>query len=160
MQLKKFNHSFLVDVPVEQAWDFYTDLHHLKVITPKKLDLKIIKSSGKKITMGQTASFSSKMITRITWKTKITFCKPYRYVDEMSNSLFNRWRHIHVFEKINENQTRIDDEIEFELQYGFVGRMFEGYALARLKKIFAHRQQATIRALGECGIQDGLGIQK
>ena len=149
MQLKKFNHSFLVDVPVEKAWDFYTDLHHLQVITPKKLDLRIVESSGKKITMGQIATFSSKIATRITWKTKITFCKPYRYVDEMSNSLFNRWKHTHVFYKINEKQTRITDEIEFELQYGFVGRMFEWYALARLKKIFVHRQQATIRSLTE-----------
>ena len=149
MQLKKFNHSFLVNAPVEKVWDFYTDLHHLQVITPKKLDLRIIESSGKKIIMGQTASFSSKIVTRITWKTKITFCKPYRYVDEMSNLLFKHWRHTHVFDKISENQTRVTDEIEFELQYGFVGRMFERYALARLQKIFAHRQQATIKALVE-----------
>ncbi len=149
MQLKKFNHSFLVDAPVENAWSFYTDLNHLQVITPKKLDLRIMESSGKKIIMGQTASFSSKIITRITWKTKITFCKPYRYVDEMNNSLFKYWKHTHVFDKINENQTRITDEIDFELQYGFVGRMFEGYALQKLKKIFAHRQQATIKALKE-----------
>ena len=110
MWLKKFNHSFLVDASVEEAWDFYTDLHHLEVITPKKLDLKIIESSGKKITMGQTASFSSKIITRITWKTKITFCKPYRYVDEMSNSLFKRWKHTHVFDKINEICDRERDD--------------------------------------------------
>ncbi len=127
--------------------DFYTDLHHLQVITPKKLDLRIIESSGKRITMGQTASFSSKIITRITWKTRITLCKPYRYVDEMSNALFKRWKHTHVFEKISENQTRVADEIEFELQYGLVGMLFEWYTLARLKKIFAHRQQATINVL-------------
>ena len=147
--MKKFNHSFLVDVPIETAWDFYTDLHHLQVITPKKLDLRIIESSSKKITMGQTASFSSKIITRVTWKTKITFCKPYKYVDEMSNALFKHWRHTHVFDKINKNQTRVTDEIEFELQYGIVGRMFDWYALAKLKKIFAHRQQATIQALND-----------
>jgi ligand-binding SRPBCC domain-containing protein len=147
--LKKFKHSFLVDTSVNKAWDFYTDLHHLQVITPKKLDLRIIESSGKKITLGQTASFSSKIITRITWKTKITFCEPYRYVDEMSNSLFKRWKHTHVFHKINENQTRIDDEVEFVLQYGVIGRMFEWYAMDKLKTIFAHRQQATINALRE-----------
>ena len=39
------------------------------------------------------------------------------------------------------------DEIEFELQYGFIGKMFERYALDKLKKIFAHRQQATIEYL-------------
>lgn len=83
----------------------------------------------------------------MTWKTKITACKPYTYVDEMSNSLFKCWKHTHVFHKINENQTKITDEIKFELQYGFIGKMFEWYALDKLKKIFSHRQQATIEAL-------------
>jgi len=145
--LKTFHHSFVVDVPIDKVWDFYTDLHHLEIITPKKLDFKIIESSSNKITLGQTAYFSSKLLTRITWKTKITVCKPYTYVDEMSNALFKCWRHTHVFHKINENQTKVTDEIEFELQYGFIGKMFGWYALDKLKKIFAHRQQATINAL-------------
>ncbi len=72
---------------------------------------------------------------------------PYTYVDEMSNTIFKRWKYSHVFHKINENQTKITDEIEFELQYGFIGKMFERYALDKLEKIFAHRQQATINAL-------------
>ena len=130
-----------MDSTVDKAWDFYTDLSHLQVITPKNLDLRIIKSSSKKITLGQTASFSSKVIIRIT------FCEPYKYVDEMSNALFKRWRHTHTFHKIDDNQTRITDEIEFELQFGFAGRMFEWYAVAKLKKIFRHRQMATIQAL-------------
>ena len=145
--MKIFHHSFLVDASIYKVWDFYTDLHHLQVITPKKLDLKIIESSSNKITLGQTAYFSSKLLIRITWKTKITACKPHTYVDEMNNALFKRWRHTHVFHKINENQTKITDEIEFELQHGFIGKMFERYALGKLKKIFAHRQQATIEYL-------------
>lgn len=145
--LKTFYHSFVVDAPIDKAWDFYTDLRHLEIITPKRLDFKIMESSSNKITLGQTAYFSSKILTRITWKTKITACKPYSYVDEMSNVLFKRWRHTHVFHKINENQTKVTDEVEFELQYGFIGKMFEWYALDKLKKIFAHRQQATIEYL-------------
>jgi hypothetical protein len=39
------------------------------------------------------------------------------------------------------------DEIDFELQYGFLGRMFEGYAYRQLEQIFEHRKQATIKAL-------------
>ena len=95
--LKTFHHSFVVEVPIDKVWDFYTDLRHLEVITPKRLDLKIIESSSNKITLGQTAYFSSKILTRITWKTKITACKPYTYVDEMSNLLFKYWKHTHVF---------------------------------------------------------------
>jgi len=146
--LRTFNHSFVVDAPIGKVWDFYTDLHHLQVITPKRLDFKIVESSSNKITLGQTAYFSSKLLTRMTWKTKITACKPYTYVDEMSNALFKRWRHTHVFHKINENQTRVTDEIQFELQYGFIGKMFEWYAMSKLNQIFAHRKHATIKALG------------
>jgi len=145
--LKTFHHYFVVDASIDKVWNFYTDLHHLEIITPKRLDLKIIESSSNKITLSQTAYFSSKIMTRITWKTKITVCQPYTYVDEMSNALFKRWKHTHVFHKINENQTKVIDEIEFELQYGFIGKMFEWYALAKLKKIFEHRQQATIEYL-------------
>ncbi len=98
--------------------------------------------------MGQIASFSSKLLTRVTWNTKITACKPYTYVDEMNNhALFKHWKHTHVFHKINENQTKIEDGIEFELRYGFIGKMFEWYAQDKLKQIFAHRQSETIKAL-------------
>ena len=145
--LKTFHHSFLIESSLDKVWEFYTDLSHLQVITPKRLDLRITESSGEKITLGQTASFSSKIITRMTWKTRITFCEPYRYVDEMSNGLFKRWKHTHIFSKTDTGQTRVSDEIEFELQFGFLGRMFEWYALDRLGKIFSHRQQATIKAL-------------
>jgi ligand-binding SRPBCC domain-containing protein len=138
-----------VDCPIDKTWDFYTDLSHLQVITPKRLDLQILKSSGDKITRGQTASFSSRLLTRVTWDTRITACKPYTYVDEMSDHpLFKYWKHTHTFHKTNEDQTRIEDEIEFALRYRIIGKMFEWYALDKLKQIFAHRQQATIKVLG------------
>ena len=97
--MRTFNHSFVVDAPVDKVWDFYTDLHHLQVITPKRLDFKIIESSSNKITLGQTAYFSSKLLTRMTWENQITACKPYTYVDEMSNALFKHWKHTHVFQQ-------------------------------------------------------------
>ena len=111
------------------------------------MGFKIIESSSYKITQGQTASFSGKLLTRITWKTKITFCKPYTYVDEMSKGLFKHWRHTHVFHKIGEKKARVTDEIEFELPCGFIGKLFERYVQDRLGKIFAYRQKTTIKAL-------------
>jgi len=145
--LKTFKHSFVVDAPIGKVWDFYTDLHHLEVITPKEIGFKIIESNSGQVTQGQTACLSGKLLTRMTWKTKITFCKPYTYVDEMSEGLFKHWKHTHVFHKIAENQTRIIDEIKFELPCGFIGKLFERYAQDRLEKVFAYRQRATIKAL-------------
>lgn len=145
--MKTFTYSFVVDAPIDKVWNFYTDLHHLEVITPKEIGFKIIESNSDLITKGQTAQLSGKLPIRTTWKTKITFCKPYTYVDEMSKGLFKRWKHTHDFRKINENQTKILDKIEFELPFGFIGILFERYAQARLGKIFAYRQKATIKAL-------------
>ena len=145
--MKIFKHSFVVDAPIDKVWEFYTDLHHLEIITPKEIDFKIIKSNSDHITQGQTASLCGKLLIRTTWKTAITFCKPYTYVDEMSEGLFKRWKHTHDFYKIAENQTRITDEIEFELPFGFIGRLFEQYAQDRLEKIFVYRQRATVKAL-------------
>jgi ligand-binding SRPBCC domain-containing protein len=57
------------------------------------------------------------------------------------------WKHVHAFRKIDEKTTEVIDEIDFELPYGFLGRMFEGYAYRQLEQIFEHRKQATIKAL-------------
>lgn len=145
--MKTFKHSFVVGAHIDKVWDFYTDLHHLEIITPKEIGIKIIESNSDQITQGQTACLSGRLLTRITWKTKITSCKLYTYVDEMSEGLFKHWKHTHVFQKITENQTRVIDEIEFELPFGCIGKLFERYAQDRLGKIFAYRQRATIKAL-------------
>jgi len=55
--LKTFHHFFVVDAPIDKVWDFYTDLHHLEIITPKRLDFKIIESSSNKITLGKLLIF-------------------------------------------------------------------------------------------------------
>jgi ligand-binding SRPBCC domain-containing protein len=145
--LKTFNHSFVVNAPVEKVWNFYNYLHHLEVITPREMCFKILESNGDQITQGQTASLSGKLVIRIKWKTKITFCKPYIYVDEMNKGLFKHWKHTHIFQEINERQTRVTDKIEFELPFGFIRKLFEGYTQDRLGKIFAYRQEATLIAL-------------
>jgi ligand-binding SRPBCC domain-containing protein len=145
--LKTFKHSFVVDAAIDKVWNFYTNLHHLEIITPKETELKIIESNSDQISKGQTAYLSGKLLTRRTWKARITFCKPYTYIDEMSEGLFKYWKHTHDFHKINENQTRVVDEIKFELPYGFIGKLLGRYAEARLTKIFAYRQKETIRAL-------------
>ena len=84
---------------------------------------------------------------RITWHSKILFLKPHEYVDEMLDGPFKKWRHVHKFRKVDEKQTQVIDEIEFELPYGILGKLFEGYAYKQLQQTFEHRKVATIKAL-------------
>jgi hypothetical protein len=80
--LRIFRQSFVVQSSIERVWHFYTNVKHLEIITPKQMDLEIIKTTS-----------------------------------------------------------------EFELPYGVLGKLFEGYAYKQLQNIFEYRKIATVKAL-------------
>lgn len=145
--MTSFRHSFTVDFPVETVWRFYTDMKHLKIITPRQMNLKILKGTEEPIREGCEYWLGAKLIINSKWHSKITHLSRYEYVDEMSHGMFRKWKHLHRFIEITHNETEIVDQIEFELPFGFVGRLFEGYALLKLAEVFEYRKNATIEAL-------------
>ena len=145
--MPKFENSFTVNCNIDKVWKFYTDVKHVEVITPKEIQLKIIRTTSQTLMQGTDVWLSGKLIFRRTWHSKITYLKPYEYVDEMLSGLFKKWKHLHKFEKIDENRTEVIDEIDFELPLGLLGKMFQGYAYDRMRQIFVYRQAATVKAL-------------
>ncbi|MGI0051084.1 MAG: hypothetical protein ACRD8K_05030, partial [Nitrososphaeraceae archaeon] len=80
----KFINKFIINEDIEKVWKFYTDIGYLEIITPKKLNLKIINTTNQKIILGQETIISAKIIgIQRTWRSKITFFQQYEYVDEM-----------------------------------------------------------------------------
>ena len=148
--MRTLNHAFVVNSDIDRVWEFYTDIKHLEIITPKEMNLKIINATtiGQKLTQGSEISIVGKIfLKKSTWYSKITSLKPYEYVDEMLMGPFKKWRHLHRFHPINQKQTQVIDIVDFELPYGMIGKLFEGYAYDRLEKIFAHRKITTIKVL-------------
>jgi ligand-binding SRPBCC domain-containing protein len=147
--LQIFRHSFIVKSPIEWVWRFFTDVKHLEIITPEQIDLKIINTTSPNIVQGQEIWCSGKIIAkrRMSWHSKITFLKRYEYVDEMLAGPFKKWRHLHKFQNIDEKLTEVIDEIEYELPYGMLGKLLEGYSYKQLQKTFEHRKTATVKAL-------------
>jgi ligand-binding SRPBCC domain-containing protein len=152
--LRIFRQSFVVQSSIERVWHFYTNVKHLETITPKQMDLKIINTTSQNIVQGQEIWVSGKIFEVIKirramkWHSKITFLKEYEYIDEMLEGPFKKWRHLHKFHNIaDRKQTEIIDEIEFELPYGMLGKLFEGYAYKQLQNTFEYRKIATVKAL-------------
>lgn len=147
--MRVFTHTFIVNCHIDKVWSFYTEVKHLKLITPLEVDIQIINTTSQNIVEGQEIWLSGKIIAkkRSRWHSKITLFKPYEYIDEMLEGPFKRWKHRHIFYDHDGKQTTILDEIEFELPYGIFGRLFEGYANKHLQNIFEHRKIATIAAL-------------
>ena len=141
--MRSFRHSFFVEAEISELWGFYTDIKHLEVITPPELELRVLNSTGTALTEGSEVWITGKLVTRSNWHSKITSMKPYEYVDEMITGRFKVWRHAHKFRAAGDKRTEVIDEMDFELHYGFIGKMFEGYVMKRLGKTFAHRKMAT-----------------
>ena len=152
--MRRFSQSFIVHSSIERVWHFYTDVRHLGIITPKQMDLKIVSTTSQNIVQGQEIWVSSKIFETmkirraVTWHSKITSFKEYEYIDEMLEGPFKKWRHLHEFRNIIDGkQTKIIDEVEFELPYGILGKLFEGHAHKQLQNVFEYRKTATVKAL-------------
>lgn len=135
---------------INKVWEFYTDINHLKIITPKEINLQVINATDQKFSQGTEIWIEGKILIskRSAWHSAITFLKPYEYVDEMLGGPFKKWSHLHKFRDLDHGQkTEVVDQVDFELPYGILGKLFEGYAYNQLRKIFDHRKIATIKNL-------------
>ncbi len=138
--------------PIDRVWEFYTDIKHLEIITPVEIELKITSATSQKLIQGSEFWLEGKlMISRRKWHSVIKSIRPYQYLDEMLTGPLRKWRHLHKFHDIHINedqkQTEVIDEVDFELPYSLVGRLFEGYVCKRLEKFFDYRKAATIKRL-------------
>jgi ligand-binding SRPBCC domain-containing protein len=141
-----------VNCSINRVWEFYTDIKHLEIITPKEMKLKVTSVTSQKLTQGSEIWLEGKLvITMRRWHSIIKSLSPYQYLDEMLTGPFKIWRHWHKFYDVDNNndqkQTQVIDEIYFELPYCIIGKLFDGYAYRRLEKLFCYRKLATIRAL-------------
>jgi ligand-binding SRPBCC domain-containing protein len=102
-----------------------------------------------KLTQGSEFWLEGKlMIFKRRWHSVIKSIKPYQYLDEMLTGPLKRWRHLHKFSDININnnqkQTEVIDEVDFELPYSPLGKLFEDYASRRLEKFFNYKSSVVV----------------
>jgi ligand-binding SRPBCC domain-containing protein len=141
--MRHFRYSFSVNSEITRVWDFYTDMRHLEVITPPQLHLRVLKTTHQKLVEGSEVWLTGKLVWQSTWHSRITSLAPYEYVDEMLTGRFKVWKHVHAFRKNGEKETEVIDEIDFELPYGPLGRLFGPFVVRQLKSTFEHRKIAT-----------------
>jgi ligand-binding SRPBCC domain-containing protein len=151
-KMNNFYHEFEVNSNIDNVWEFYTNIRHLEIVSPKDIKLNMIKSTDEILKKGTVACFSGKIVIGARWCSKITFFEKYHYVDEMIpmeniKPPFKIWKHEHTFKEIGCCKTRVIDKIEFELSYGILGKISEFYVGFILHKIFKHRKRATRKFL-------------
>ena len=145
--MKYFKQEFIICAPLEKVWEFYTDVNHIETISPKCIDEKAIKTTSQKIVKGTQIVIQMNIFTKRLWHASIVHLEPYTYTDELQDSMFKSWSHKHSFEKINQKQTKVIDEINFEMPYGIIGGLIEIIILRKIKEFFKYRKQVSIKIL-------------
>lgn len=149
--MRLFDNKFVVNSSLKNVWAFYTNIRHLEKITPPEINLRIHYTTSEEVKENSETWLTGKIIFNMQWHSRIVTFEQHRYVDEIIISesekpVFRYWRHEHIF-KGGDRQTTVIDKIIFELPFGFIGRVFEAFAVRRLHNVFNYRESATKKQL-------------
>jgi ligand-binding SRPBCC domain-containing protein len=145
-----------VDAPLSEVWDFHSRISGLEALTPGWMNLRVesvtgpdgdpdpeILETGSEIQMsmrpfgvGPRQTWTSVILDREREEETATFR------DEMRGGPFEKWVHTHRFVADGE-ETIVDDEVEYELPGGGLGRAASPLAVVGFEPMFRTRHQAT-----------------
>ena len=145
--MKIFKHDVVVECDIDSVWDFFTDSNHFEKISPNNLNERLLRTTNQKLSLGVEVWISTSLFVTRNWHSKIIRFEPYEYSDRMQGGLFTTWTHTHKFISINNRQTKISDEIAFQMPFGIVGKMVEMILLWKLRAVFECRAIKTKQIL-------------
>ncbi|MBE9167654.1 SRPBCC family protein [Pleurocapsales cyanobacterium LEGE 06147] len=142
----RFQHSSLINAPVEIVWQFHDRKDILALLTPPWQPVKVIRREGG-LEVGAITEFRLFLgPIPVRWLAKHIECQPNRlFTDKQVEGPMQFWVHRHQFCQENE-QTRLTDSIDYEIPGGFLTEILLGWWVeSRLKEMFRYRHQVTKR---------------
>jgi ligand-binding SRPBCC domain-containing protein len=139
-----FEQEQFLPIPIEEAWDFFSDPRNLGRITPPQLDFKII-SAPEKCVEGSIIEYRIKPLLGISvkWVSLIKDIKaPNKFVDIQEKGPYRYWHHHHYFEEVS-GGVLIKDIVHYELPFEWIFPWLNNAVIVKqLNKIFNFRYQS------------------
>jgi len=118
MAIQRITDELLIPIPLDEAWDFFTNPRNLAKLTPKEMNFRhVFEPDAERVYKGMYLVYKVSPIGGIplTWVTEITEVLPkQRFVDDQINGPFARWHHIHEFEDRGD-KTLIRDILYYQI---------------------------------------------
>ena len=130
-----------INKPIPEVFSFFARPENLAVITPKKLDFRVLTPLPIKMEKGTVIDYTIRLIFfRVHWRTLITsYNPPYTFTDEQMKGPYSFWHHTHDFKQTGEG-VEITDRIRYVVPFGILGRIVHWIWIRHdLKHIFEHR---------------------
>ena len=153
MAIQRITDELLIPIPLEQAWDFFTNPRNLAKLTPKEMKFRhVFEPDADRVYKGMYLVYKVSPIGGIplTWVTEITEVLPkQRFVDDQIKGPFARWHHIHEFEARGD-KTLIRDILYYQMPFGFLGSIAHFlFAKKQVGQIFSFRKDRMEEIFGK-----------
>jgi len=140
-----FERSQRVEVPVEQAFEFYGDFQNLEPLVPPWLHFELTTPGEPVFRPGTLLDYKLRLHgVPVRWQTRIeTWEPPTRFVDTQAKGPYSLWEHTHLFEPDGDAATVIHDRIRYAIPLGPLGALAQRLFVHRdLERIFDFRRDA------------------
>ena len=149
MKLHVLDRTQRVPIPLEQAWDFFSDARNLATITPPEMGFEVTSPLPERMYAGMIIIYRVRPLlgVPVTWVTEITHVEEQvRFVDEQRFGPYRFWHHQHLFRAIP-GGVEMRDIVHYALPPGG-GAVRRALVAPRLREIFAYRREVLERTFG------------
>jgi ligand-binding SRPBCC domain-containing protein len=134
----------------EEVYRFHAQPDALKRLTPPWEKAQVVGTAGSIDRLGSriTLRVSVGPFSQV-WIAEHTACEPGRmFRDTLVSGPFRRWEHTHEFQAESPESSWLEDRVDYEFPFGWIGRRMGGsYTRRRLQRLFAWRHKVTVEAL-------------
>lgn len=152
MKLHRIHTVQRLPIPIEEAWDFFSNPQNLPLITPPWLDFAMTNAVPEVVHPGVIITYTIRPVPgfKMRWVTEITHVEaPHRFIDEQRFGPYRFWHHQHHFRPVH-GGTEVEDLVHYGLPFGPLGSIAHGLMVRRqLNEIFSFRTQALVDRFGD-----------
>jgi ligand-binding SRPBCC domain-containing protein len=133
----------IIRLPIEEVFDFFSNAENLNLLTPGKLNFKILTPLPVKMEKGTLIDYKiSIMGIPFKWRTEITDWEPpFRFVDIQLKGPYKVWIHEHVFKKEN-GYTIVTDKVNYKSKGWILEPVIQKLFIEKkLEEIFDYREK-------------------
>lgn len=151
MKLFQLRTTQRLPIPVEEAWDFFSDAANLQRITPPSLGFEVRSELPARMHPGLIIAYRVRPLlgVPVTWVTEITHLRePHLFVDEQRFGPYRFWHHQHHFAPI-EGGVEMRDVVHYALPRPASGALVRRWIVGpQLESIFAYRRRVLEETFG------------
>lgn len=134
----------VIAAPLADVFEFFSTPGNLGRITPPNMGFRITAGPDRRLREGDRIQYAIRIFgVPLRWTTRITLWREGEaFADLQESGPYRYWHHTHTFREVD-GAVEMHDRVEYELPFGFLGRLFGAPIVRRqLEAIFAYRAAA------------------